>query len=160
MKSKLSFLFVCMGNICRSPTAEAVFRQVLINSNFDESTVFIDSAGTAGYHIGEAPDPRSVQAGKNRNYELSDIRARQINDTDFEDFDFLIVMDKENHSSLVKQAERSGNIKYKNKIKLFLDFSSQSSYSEVPDPYYGGKNGFDLVIDLIEDASFGLLKSI
>ncbi len=157
---KLSILFVCMGNICRSPTAEAVFTTIINNSDLNEANIFIDSAGTTGYHEGERSDPRSVQAGKNRSYDLSKIRARQVSDKDFERFDWLIAMDSENLRNLTNQADNSNQSKHKDKIKLFLDFSSQSKYSEVPDPYYGGANGFKFVLDLPEDASQGLLKTI
>jgi protein-tyrosine phosphatase len=149
-----------MGNICRSPTAEAVFRKIVEDSNFAQTNINIESAGTIGYHVGEPSDPRSVQAGRVRSYDLSKIRARKVIDRDFDEFDLLIAMDKENYTNLIKLAEQSGKIEHKNKVKLFLDYSSQTQYIEVPDPYYGGPNGFDLVIDLIEDASKGLLRAI
>lgn len=148
-----------MGNICRSPTAEGVFRKLIIEE-LGELKINIDSAGTIGYHAGEHADSRAIKAARNRGYDLSKIISRQTRDSDFEEFDLIVAMDKENHANLVSQADRAGHSQYTNKIKLFLDFSTQNDYSEVPDPYYGGNAGFDLVIDLIEDASLGLIKQI
>ncbi|TQV86018.1 low molecular weight phosphotyrosine protein phosphatase [Aliikangiella coralliicola] len=148
-----------MGNICRSPTAEGVFRRIA-DTELNEVGLSIDSAGTIGYHCGEHADHRSIKAAKNRGYDLSKIISRQVRDSDFSEFDLILAMDKENFRNLIKQAEKSGNGSYADKIKLFLDFSKQSDYEEVPDPYYGGEKGFDLVIDLIEDASRGLINFI
>lgn len=154
-----SILFVCMGNICRSPTAEGVFRE-LIAQEFNELDVFIDSAGTIGYHAGEHADSRAIEAANKRGYDLSKILSRQTRDSDFEEFDLIVAMDKENHANLVRQAERANSTPHTDKIKLFLEYSEQTEYDEVPDPYYGGRKGFDLVIDLIEDASLGLIKEL
>ena len=156
---KYSILFVCMGNICRSPTAEGVFRVIAKNS-LPDAQLTIDSAGTIAHHVGENPDRRAVKAARERSYDLSSIISRQVNESDFETFDLIIAMDKENLRSLLSQAKRVGDQKTIDKVKLFLDFSSQAEYREVPDPYYGGIDGFDLVIDLVEDASHGLIEHI
>ncbi len=154
-----SVLFVCMGNICRSPTAEGVFRRMFENSNIERS-VLIDSAGTIGYHAGEHADRRAIAAAKRRGYDLSEIISRQVESRDFEKFDLIVAMDAENFANLKAQAERSGHGKKVDKIKMFLEYSTQTEYDEVPDPYYGGNSGFDLVIDLIEDASEGLIEHL
>ena len=148
-----------MGNICRSPTAEGVFRKLVTDHSSDHK-LFIDSAGTIGYHAGEHADSRAIDAARNRGYDLSKIISRQVRDSDFEEFDFIVAMDKENFTNLAKQAKLSNNESHTHKIKLFLDYSKQEHYQEVPDPYYGGLKGFDLVIDLIEDASLGLINEL
>lgn len=154
-----SILFVCMGNICRSPTAEGVFRQ-LVDAQDEIRSPHVDSAGTIGYHSGEKADFRAVQAAKLRGYDLSSIISRKVADSDFTKFDLIIAMDRDNFSNLAEQARRCGCETQTHKIKLFLDYSEQTHYVEVPDPYYGGSKGFDLVIDLIEDASHGLIREI
>jgi len=142
-----------MGNICRSPTAEGVFRQLIVEYPA-LNQLEIDSCGTIGYHVGEPPDPRSVSAAKNRGYDLSTIRSRKIIKDDLEYYDFVLAMDKENLANLLNLApEQSQN---RHKISLFLDYSATKTTC-VPDPYYGGSSGFDDVIDLIEDASKGLI---
>ena len=154
-----SILFVCMGNICRSPTAEGVFKAIA-EQQLTHLDLYIDSAGTIGYHAGEHADSRAIQAAKNRGYDLSKIISRQVRNEDFEEFDLVVAMDKDNYNNLKAQATQAGQSHHFDKIKLFLDYSEQSAYNEVPDPYYGGAKGFDLVIDLIEDASNGLVKEI
>ncbi|WP_444998316.1 low molecular weight protein-tyrosine-phosphatase [Aliikangiella sp. IMCC44359] len=155
-----SILFVCLGNICRSPTAEGVFRK-LATEKLGHLKLNIDSAGTAAHHVGENADPRTIQAASNRGYDLSNIISRQVVDEDFETYDMILAMDKSNFNYLINQAKSSKNDQHINKIKLFLkEFASNSVYSEVPDPYYGGDKGFDLVIDLIEDASSGLIEGL
>ncbi len=146
-------LFVCTGNICRSPTAEAILRKHAKEQGLD---VVVDSAGTHGYHIGEAPDPRSVKAGARRGYDLSTIRARKITREDFERFDYLIALD-EGHLALMQAACPVG---LQHKLHAMMVFAPQLGYSEVPDPYYGPAAGFEQVIDLLEAATTGLVKTL
>lgn len=148
-------LFVCLGNICRSPTAEGIFNKLVVDSGLAKR-IHIDSAGTAGWHQGRAPDPRTIAAAKLRNIDLSVLRARAVTSSDFQEFDYILAMDEENlaHLESLKPDNYSGH------LGLFLSFGSQTKYLEVPDPYYGGKEGFELVLDLIEDAAVGLLASI
>ena len=148
-------LFVCTANICRSPTAEGVFRHLTMAENVHEHVV-IDSAGTHAYHVGEAPDKRSMAAAARRGYDLSDLRARKIAASDFVEFDFILAMDRDHLSIL----ERSAPAEHRTKLAMFLDFSSYHRGDEVPDPYYGGEQGFEFVLDMIEDASEGLLAAI
>lgn len=145
-----------MGNICRSPTAEGVFR-ALAQEHYPDLELSIDSCGTIGYHVGERADPRSVDAAKNRGYDLSSIRSRKIKSSDLDDFDLILVMDKANLVNV-----QFIDVEYNNshKIKLFLDYLTDKQIEEVPDPYYGGTDGFDRVIDLIELASYKLLEKI
>lgn len=147
-------LFVCMGNICRSPTAEGVFRHQVSQSDLDDQFL-IDSAGTHAYHIGSPPDQRSQTAALKRDIDLSGQRARRVNADDFTEFDYIIAMDKSNKNDLLSICPAG----FKNRIHLFLDFAT-SSENEVPDPYYGQGRGFEIVLNLIEDASRGLLNKI
>lgn len=149
-----SVLFVCMGNICRSPTAEGVFRSYVEKSGLQDS-VKIDSAGTHAYHSGEPSDSRAIAAAARRGFSLSEIRARRIEDEDFETFDYVIAMDIENLENLRARAGEQ----HQSKVSLFLEFSSADEI-EVPDPYYGGAAGFERVLDLVEDASRGLLEML
>lgn len=153
----VKILFVCMGNICRSPTAEGVFRS-LVSREPQLKHVKVDSCGTIGYHVGEASDPRSVAAAKKRGYDLSEIRARQLTKQDLVDFEHILVMDNDNYQNTVALAENDPTII--GKVELFLDYAKNSTLTEVPDPYYGGANGFDRVIDLVEDASIGLIEKL
>ncbi len=155
-----SILFVCLGNICRSPTAEAVFTRLAQDEELSPLKLQIDSAGTIAHHAGEHSDHRSISAGKKRGYDLSNIISRQVIECDFENFDLLIAMDNSNFTNLSQIAHQTGQSHLIQKIKLFLDYSTQTEYTEVPDPYYGGSNGFDRVIDLVEDASQGLIRQI
>ncbi len=151
----IKVLFVCLGNICRSPTAEGVFRK-LVEEHGVSDQFEIDSAGTSGYHIGEAPDPRAIQAAKQRGYDLTRIRGRQVSFSDFDYFDIILAMDHANLGELIAKATSSS----RDKVNLFLDFAKDVRENEVPDPYYGGAKGFDHVIDLIESASDGLLNHL
>lgn len=153
-KDKVSVLFVCLGNICRSPSAHGVF-QTLVERQGLSDRIRVDSAGTAAYHIGKAPDPRSIEAAKSRGYDLTRLRARQVSADDFNEYDYILAMDNENLANL-KTLKADG---YRGKLGLFLDYA-QSIESEVPDPYYGGDAGFNHVLDLVENASTGLLMSI
>lgn len=153
--TKISVLFVCMGNICRSPTAEGVFAK-LIKDNHVDKYFSVDSAGTHAYHIGDAPDLRSQKAASDRGVELGHLRARKVAVADFENFDFILVMDADNHSNLMAICPES----HKSKVQYFLDYAPQLNTREVPDPYYGGKYGFEKVLDMIETASSGFLAHV
>jgi protein-tyrosine phosphatase len=152
---KTKVLFVCMGNICRSPTAEGVFRHRVeaagMNDHFE-----IDSAGTHAYHVGEPPDQRAQAAALQRGFDLSSQRARRVRVSDFAEFDYVLAMDQPNLDDLL--AICPGD--YQDRVQLFLNFAEQSPTREVPDPYYGGGNGFETVLDLVEAASEGLLVHI
>ena len=152
--SSKSVLFVCMGNICRSPTAEGVFRHLVEEGGLSDH-IEIDSAGTHAYHVNEPPDRRATAAAERRGYSLTAIRARRVLDTDFERFDYIIAMDRDNVERLVEQAD----VEHHDKVRLFLDFANAQE-DEVPDPYYGGAAGFERVLDLVEDASRGLLEML
>ncbi len=147
-------LFVCLGNICRSPTAEAVFRAKVQQLELDDD-IHHDSCGTAGYHSGEPPDRRATQAAQKRGYIMTDLRARQVKDSDFHEFDYVLAMDRSNYSDLVRRCPD----KLQHKVQMFLSFGG-SEVQEVPDPYYGGPEGFNYVLDLVEDACDGLLNQI
>ena len=154
-RESISVLFVCLGNICRSPTAQGVFQKLVINENLG-GLIKVDSAGTGDWHIGKSPDSRSCQTALNHGIDISSLRARLFEDRDFARFDYILAMDKKNLKdiSIMKPQDYSGN------LDLFLSFASNPSLTEVPDPYYSGSDGFELVIDLISDASKGLLKHI
>ncbi len=151
----MRILFVCLGNICRSPTAEVVFRAVA-SREAPDIVLEIDSAGTAGYHVGDQPDRRTRQAAARRGYDMSALRARVVEPRDFEYFDLILAMDRENLRAL----ERRSPPHTRDRLRLFLDFAPQTGISEVPDPYYGGPNGFEDVLDLIEAASRGLVQHL
>ncbi|GHB74294.1 protein-tyrosine-phosphatase [Psychrosphaera saromensis] len=154
MAKSTSVLFVCLGNICRSPTAHAVFRQKLKATKLD---VVLESAGTASYHIGATPDKRSIKHGQARNYDFSNLFARAVIDDDFEFYDHILVMDNANYQDLMARCPEI----YQHKINLFLNYATNHpDYDEVPDPYYGGDQGFETVLDLIEDASDGLINTL
>lgn len=152
MKHK-SVLFVCMGNICRSPTAEGVFRHLLKEAG--DFVVEVDSAGTHAYHVGSAPDHRSQAAALRRQLDLSSQRARQVAAEDFERFDLLLAMDEDNYEILQSRCPPQ----HQRKVRLFLEYGSMGERN-VPDPYYGGDTGFEHVLDLIEDAARGLLAEL
>jgi protein-tyrosine phosphatase len=148
-------LFVCMGNICRSPTAEGVFRHLVEEQGLG-GKIIIDSAGTHDYHIGDAPDARSQAAAARRGYDLSRLRARQVVRDDFSRFEYVLAMDQANLGLLQQQCPEN----YRNRLKLFLEFADDGALREVPDPYYGGAQGFEQVLDLVENAGRGLLRAI
>jgi protein-tyrosine phosphatase len=143
-----------MGNICRSPTAEGVFRHHVQEAGFAEH-IEIDSAGTHAYHVNEPPDRRAQAAAARRGISMSGIRARRVRVEDFERFDYIIAMDRDNLALLIEQADEQ----HHGKIRLFLEYSA-SREDEVPDPYYGGAAGFERVLDLVEEASRGLLETL
>jgi protein-tyrosine phosphatase len=145
-------LFVCTGNICRSPTAEGVFRHMVGKAGMQDM-IRIDSAGTHDYHTGDPPDKRAQLHAMRRGYDLSGIRARQLRASDFTDFDLILVMDRRNLNTLVRVCPPA----HAHKIRLLLDYAPLWKESEVPDPYYGGERGFDYVLDMVEDAARGLV---
>ena len=152
---KVSVLFVCMGNICRSPTAEAVFRKYVEDADLLDAVV-IDSAGTHAYHIGNPPDRRSTTVAAERGYRMDVLRARQVNAGDIEQFDYVLAMDQDNLSILQQLAPSH----LRDKPQLFMSFAPQYGLSEVPDPYYGGAKGFEQVLDMVEEACAGLVQTI
>jgi len=149
-----SVLFVCMGNICRSPTAEGVFRHFVEQAGMSDR-LHIDSAGTHAYHVGEPADRRARAAAERRGMSLEGIAARRVSKDDFERFDFIIAMDESNLARLHDEAPAE----HHDKLRLFLDFADADE-TEVPDPYYGGAAGFERVLDLVEEASRGLLETL
>ncbi|MDD2884838.1 MAG: low molecular weight phosphotyrosine protein phosphatase, partial [Dechloromonas sp.] len=148
-------LLVCMGNICRSPTAEAVLRKFIYSNGLGDF-VEVDSAGTHGYHVGEAPDTRTQRSAASRGYNLSQLRARKVARQDLDYFDLVLAMDRSNLDNLQRLARPDQLAK----IQLFMAFSQQFDDDEVPDPYYGLGHGFDLVLDMVEDAAKGLIDHI
>lgn len=157
VEHKPAILLVCMGNICRSPTAEGVLRSRLAAEGLLD-TVHLDSAGTHGYHIGRAPDVRAQAAARRRGYDLSELRARQITVEDFYRFDWVLFMDDDNHQDLLRicpPAER-------HRLRRLLSFSARHAGTDtaVPDPYYGGQEGFEQVLDLVEAAADGLIAAL
>lgn len=150
---KIKVLFVCLGNICRSPSAEAVFKH-LVDGKDETKKFFIDSAGTAAYHAGERADARMRKHAKKRGVELTSI-ARKFVPEDFDRFDYIIAMDKENFHDLKHQARNDEDL---NKLHMMTDYSKKFNYNYIPDPYYGGDEGFELVLDLLEDASEGFYE--
>lgn len=155
-ENKKKILFVCMGNICRSPAAEGIAKALVKKKGLDE-TIEIDSAGTLDYHTGESPDERMIRHASKRGYRL-DSRARQFNSKkDFEYFDYIITMDNDNFSEITSLDK---NNKYKDKIFKMVSFSAKLKVDEVPDPYYSSSNGFEYVLDILEDAIEGLLNKV
>lgn len=152
---RIGVIFVCMGNICRSPTAEGVFLRHVEQAGLSDS-IHVDSAGTHAYHIKEPPDVRAQRAAQSRGYDLSPLRARRVSAEDFDKFEYVVAMDYENHRNL-QQICPPG---LEDRLSLFLSFAPDSGVDEVPDPYYGGVKGFDRVLDLVEAASHGLLREI
>ena len=143
---------VCLGNICRSPLAEGILK-----SKVDQTRIFVDSAGTGGYHIGELPDTRSIHIAKLNQIDISDQRCRKFKVKDFDDFDFIYVMDESNLSDVLSLAKTEAHRK---KVKLILTFNKEDYLMEVPDPYYGGDTGFEKVFDLLDTACEHIAKSL
>jgi low molecular weight protein-tyrosine phosphatase len=148
-------LFVCMGNICRSPTAEGVFRHAVASAGLEQK-ILVDSAGTHGYHLGHPPDRRAQLAATQRGYDLANLRARQVTGQDFVESDYILAMDLDNLSEL----RRLAPAQHHGKLSLFMEYGRARPGEEVPDPYYGGAQGFELVLDMAEDAAAGLLQHI
>ena len=152
---KVSVLFVCMGNICRSPTAEGVFRH-LVRQEQLEDRVHTDSAGTHAYHIGNPPDTRALATAERRGIELHDLRARRVLAEDFDLFDYVLAMDRDNYEILSTICPPG----YETRLRMFMEFAPHLKIAEVPDPYYGGASGFERVFDMVEEAAKGLLAEI
>ena len=152
---KVKVLFVCMGNICRSPTAEGVFRH-LVKQQQLEDFIETDSAGTHAYHVGEPPDRRAQLTATNRGIDISDLKARRVHENDYEEFDYILAMDRDNLEILMSQTPEH----LVDHIRLFLEFAEDHPESEVPDPYYGGSQGFEKVFDMVHKAAEGLLRDI
>ena len=152
---KYKILFVCTGNICRSPSAEGVFKDIVKEHNLNQF-FYIDSCGTHAYHTGQSPDSRSQYAAMKRGIDISKQIARTIGQSDFNRFDYVLAMDKSNLSFLQNMADKE----HINKISLFLEYAENCKLTEIPDPYYGGEDGFEIVLDLLQKASIGLIKQI
>lgn len=148
-------LFVCLGNICRSPTAEAVFRE-LVQREASPLEIEVDSAGTHGYHLGSPPDERAIAAAARRGIDMSALRARVVEPGDFERFDLVLAMDESVYRRLRNIAPRERA----DRVRRLLDYAPQLNRREVPDPYYGGDTGFEEVLDLVEEAARGLLAAL
>ena len=155
MQKKVKVLFVCMGNICRSPTAEGVFRHLVQQFQLEDH-IHTDSAGTHAYHDGEPPDRRAQSTATGRGIDISDLRARRVHARDYEEFDYILAMDRDNLDILISQSPPH----LADRIRLFLDFAADHPESEVPDPYYGGTKGFERVFDMVHEAAHGLLRDI
>lgn len=157
----VSVLFVCLGNICRSPTAHGVF-QTLVDRHQLQQQIVVDSAGTGDWHIGHAPDQRTMSAASLRGYDLSELRARQVGAADFAQFDYILAMDSQN----LRDLQRMQPPHFSGVLDLFLPYgdvllsNSRNTPREVPDPYYGGVDGFETVLDLVENAAQGLLQTL
>ena len=161
-EAPIKILFVCLGNICRSPTAHGIFEKMVADAGLQEA-ILVDSAGTGDWHIGKAPDPRASEAAMSRNHDLSHLRARQVRPEDFLEFDYILAMDKQNLLDLRAMALPE----FKGHLGLFLDFGqseldgqAEDRLEEVPDPYSGGREGFDEVLDLVENTGLGLLSHL
>ena len=155
---KVEILFVCLGNICRSPMAQGVFQHYLMQRRPDiASQVVVDSAGTGSWHIGKEPDLRAQAATQQRGYDIGGLRAMQVSHKDFYRFDYILAMDDQNYANLKKLAPAA----FSGRLEMFLNYlPNPGGVHEVPDPYYGGDEGFEEVLDLIEEASSGLLSHV
>jgi protein-tyrosine phosphatase len=154
-QKKIKVLMVCMGNICRSPLAHGLF-EALVEREGLADVILVDSAGTHAYHVGEPPDPRSQQTAMRHGIDLSRQRARRVSRDDFEHYDYILAMDQDNFHNLISNAPEE----QQEKVQLFLAFAPQRREREVPDPYYGGPDGFEHVYELVEAAAAGLLADI
>lgn len=150
----MKILMVCLGNICRSPLAEGVFRQKAKDRGIE---IEVDSCGTSGHHIGQAPDPRSVENAQKNGFDISNLRARQFSKADFNSFDRIYVMDQSNYADVIAQADHDN---HSDKVKMILNEISPKSNRPVPDPYFGGEDGFQTVFDLLDEASDRILDDI
>ena len=150
----MKILFVCLGNICRSPTAQGVFEKLLHQHNLHQK-VIADSAGTSGWHVGSPPDNRAIQMASKKDYNISNYRGRQVDFGDFYEFDLILAADYSNYDNLIYIAPEEA----KDKIKLLLEYGS-SGLKEIPDPYYGGEKGFEEVLNLIEEACENIIEKI
>nr|WP_211162956.1 low molecular weight protein-tyrosine-phosphatase [Aromatoleum diolicum] len=148
-------MFVCTGNICRSPTAEGVARHAIQSAGL-QGLIDVDSAATHGHHIGEAPDPRALKAAGKRGYDLSGLRARKLESRDFQEFDLLLAMDAAHFDIMWRACPEV----YRPKLGLFMQYADKFAVDEVPDPYYGGEKGFEVVLDYCEDAVCGLIEAV
>jgi protein-tyrosine phosphatase len=148
-------LFVCMGNICRSPTAEAVFKHYVAAAELQDR-IFSDSAGTHDYHVGESPDERARNAAERRGYDLSRLRGRQVRAKDFAEFDYVLAMDEDNLELLQRRCPPE----HAHKLLLLMNYSTKGQARNIPDPYYGGPQAFELVLDMVEDAAQGLVHHL
>ncbi|MTW23103.1 low molecular weight protein-tyrosine-phosphatase [Allochromatium palmeri] len=154
-ENPVRILFVCMGNICRSPTAHGVFRRLVIDEGLSHR-IEIDSAGTHAYHIGEPPDRRARDTARMRGIDIGDLRARLAEPDDFVRFDYVLAMDRDNYEHLVQICPAG----LEDRLRLFMEFAPELGIREVPDPYYGGQRGFERVLDMVESAARGLLLDI
>lgn len=155
----VAILFVCMGNICRSPMAEGVFRHLVHEAGIEEDSstgIICDSAGTIGYHVGDQPDPRGIETAAGHGVDLSGQRARQVADRDFKIFDYVLAMDESNLADLSRRCPES----LQSRLGLFMDHAPHPGLTEVPDPYYGGQEGFEQCYELVLAAAEGLLAHI
>lgn len=152
---EVSILFVCMGNICRSPAGEGVFTAMVEEAGLTDR-VRVDSAGTLGYHSGEPADSRMRQSAQRRGYQLTG-RARQVSSTDLDDFDLILTMDEDNYHNVLALAT---NDEQRERVKSFCDYCTDHDNRSVPDPYYGGADGFEVVLDLLEDGCRGVLADV
>ena len=155
MEQPCRVLFVCLGNICRSPAGENIFRHQVTESGLSDC-IACDSAGTAGYHIGKSPDARMTKAMRHRGYQVTG-GARQFTPDDFNRFDLILTMDDDNYRDIISQARSNDQRK---RVRCFTDFCTEHEETEVPDPYYGGDEGFEFVADLIEDGSAGIIAHL
>ncbi|MDQ2075610.1 low molecular weight protein-tyrosine-phosphatase [Marinimicrobium sp. ABcell2] len=151
----INVMFVCLGNICRSPTAHGIFQHKVEQAGLADQ-IYIESSGTGGWHVGKAPDPRTLSAASRRGYDFSALRAQQVTEQDFQRFDYILAMDEVNLEDLRRMAPAD----FSGHLGLFLNFGNRRDYREVPDPYYGGGDGFNLVLDLVESAAEGLLDHL